>query len=277
MRASPCYSDVYEQSGKEFLQTRDENIHPFTDAVVNRAVEEIYNSGNCPRYKKSIGKQYVRDDGYDEEGYPNYHYEPRVRERDTIESILRSGARKAIKDILKMEYDIAHKSEREARAELIARRKTEREQIPVCPACGSIMGRGHDTTEISCENRKKYPELLNISIFNYPRVCTSCYNRGVDHMNRVDEERRREEIRRMDEEIAQCEVHGTCGTFRVHHIRHRKDPERLRTSFMIGLTCGIDGLRLYLSKRGDVTLTELNRMTDEEVVECSDRFDAIRG
>ena len=121
-------------------------------------------------------------------------------------------------------------------------------------------------------NKFDYPDLMTLGIFTHAKICKDCYRKDLATLRAVDTERRRDKIREMDACIENCEIRGTCGTFHVHHDILIDDPERLRSSFMIGMACGTDGLRRYLSKRGKLSIEELFDMTDEEVVEYSDRF-----
>lgn len=147
-----------------------------------------------------------------------------------------------------------------------------------CPQCLREMSQqsGKSTADIRSQiDVSEYPNLSNLGIFNYPKICDVCYESDLAAIRKVERNRRWAEISKTDRAIWDCEQHGTCGIIKVHHAVLGDDPDRLRSSFMIGLTCGADGLRKYLAKRTGTSIDILNRMSDEEVVDYADQFDRI--
>jgi hypothetical protein len=76
-----------------------------------------------------------------------------------------------------------------------------------------------------------------------------------------------ETVYKYDESINNCELGKTCGIITAHKKGLEDDPERLTSTFMIGMTCGIPGVRKYLVKRGDITKAQSDSMSDESLEE----------
>jgi len=99
------------------------------------------------------------------------------------------------------------------------------------------------------------------------RLCDKCYEKHMREMREKLSEDQWEHVRAFDEAYKNCEINKTCGIFAAHHDALEDDKERIKSSFLVGLTCGLEGVRKYLSSRGDFTKPQLDMMTDEELID----------
>jgi hypothetical protein len=70
--------------------------------------------------------------------------------------------------------------------------------------------------------------------------------------------------------LPQSECRGACKRIRAHHDALINDPERLRSSFIIGMARGVIGLRKYLVDF--IPKNEIDAMTDDEIVEFAENM-----
>jgi len=73
--------------------------------------------------------------------------------------------------------------------------------------------------------------------------------REREEQRQADEARQKalqELQQRLDRErLEECTLEGTCSVFKAHHEILANDPERLKTDFLIEMTCGVGGLKRY--------------------------------
>lgn len=141
------------------------------------------------------------------------------------------------------------------------------EDYSECPACGALLHYTQRRSTASARTTLYKYSYLFLKVFMFPYLCKKCYRNDIETVRKAERHERWEIAHKFDEAIENCEVHGTCGIIEAHREMVRDDPERLTTSFLIGLTCGMGGVRKYLKKRGDFTKSELDSMSDEDISE----------
>lgn len=143
----------------------------------------------------------------------------------------------------------------------------------MCPTCRKDLNeRNSVSTERSSKEFERF-KYLGLELFHFPRMCKDCYEDDMEYLRSAVKREKWEEIQRYEEAMGQCDQRDTCGVIKVHHDALEKDPERLTTSFMIGMACGAGGVRKYIEKRGDFTPSELAQMTDYELAEYLDNIE----
>jgi hypothetical protein len=103
------------------------------------------------------------------------------------------------------------------------------------------------------------------------RACFDCYERQLNQITYGSSAQHdieiQDRIREYDQAISDCKLNRTCGVLTAHKMTLANDPERMRTSFLVGLTCGIEGMKKYLQVRGDFSPEQLSFMSDEDIIE----------
>jgi hypothetical protein len=93
------------------------------------------------------------------------------------------------------------------------------------------------------------------------RICRRCYELS-------EEDRRSEAIQNERDTIffsvdefsdllTDCKKLGTCDIIAAHHELMKDDPNRLQTSFLVGLVCGDDGLIKYKKSKGEPAVNDI--------------------
>ena len=282
-----CYYNVYYEAAEEFLKSdikvelkhlmykpswKKENIlrgylselrstRYYIDTCIESILSDYYYYN-----PQSYAHKYRRFSGYATENdtlVRNY-------EREVIASTLIKRAYRGINAVINHKYTPEYNREK--------KRKVYAPQPVPCPSCGRLLRNWVNTggIETKIPGKFDYPDISDLSIYNYPRICKTCYSHDLGKIYEAETNARIEKVRIAEQRLKECSQAGTCGILDVHHDILKDDPDRLSTSFCIGMTCGIDGLRKYLAKRDNISRKTLDEMSDEEVVEYSEYMDANR-
>ena len=131
-------------------------------------------------------------------------------------------------------------------------------QMRTCPTCGKRSLRKHQYCGNCIPIRVCEECGKEFRVYAFRRFCSTCAK--IDRAKRAwirEKERRKDEKNQHDLKwlaaqaiLDKCRLDGTCSVLKAHHEILSSDPERLRTEFLIKMTCGLDGLHRYYRKEG---------------------------
>jgi len=124
---------------------------------------------------------------------------------------------------------------------------------------------GHLNTHLKIRSRPS--NNASFSEADFTRLCETCHDEVLKDLRRSVELKTVERIRAYDKAHKECSMSRTCGVIDAHHDSFIEDDDRLKTTFMIGMTCGLDGVRKYLIGRGDITKKQSRAMDDDAFIE----------
>jgi hypothetical protein len=82
------------------------------------------------------------------------------------------------------------------------------------------------------------------------RLCSSCFEKRLSRERKEYLNNRKisnlEKIGEFKELLSGCRTLGTCDILAAHHEFLKDDPERLKTTFLVGIVCGQEKLLQYM-------------------------------
>jgi hypothetical protein len=115
--------------------------------------------------------------------------------------------------------------------------------------------------------RTRPSSIASYNEYDFTKLCERCYNDTLGKLRATVKREKIDEIRAYDQAHKDCQMRKTCGVIDAHHDSLIDDDARLKTTFMVGMACGLDGVRKYLIKRGDITKKQSRAMNDDDFVE----------
>lgn len=253
---------IYEYAAKDFVETKpeSESFYSISEIITIKALEML------PEIHRDVKSSYKKWDPSYEIWIDEIIYEDILDRMWTVVNKSISDTTKILTYCFRRIFSESYSPIRDLVTGQKFLMKTPRGKSR-CIYCGGTFHTIDMRPVAALEGIDPYTSNRN----RIKRACLDCYERKLNQITYESSEQHSAEIqdriREYDQAISNCQLNKTCGILTAHKIGLADDPERMRTSFLVGLTCGIAGIRKYLQVRGDFKPEELNSMTDENILE----------